>query len=125
MAQNESLVIGDVVKWEEGQMFSRETLTVKDGESLVLGEAFALDTGKVVALTGDATGAVGVILEAAAPSGADGEAVCLVRNAVVDSANVTLAAGNATELEAALKDVDETTGYGRIIVRTGPTYTTL
>ena len=35
MAQNEGLVIGDVVKMENDPLFSRETLTVLDGQSLV------------------------------------------------------------------------------------------
>ena len=67
-----------------------------------------------------------ICLTASSPSGTDGSAVCLVRNAVVDQAKLTIAnSGVVANVTAALKDVDATTGYGRIIVRTGPTYTTL
>lgn len=122
MAQTKTLEAGDVIVYEQDSRFSRETLVVKDGETLVVGETCMLDTGKVVTAT--ATNEEMICLEAASPSGADGAAVFLVRNAVVDSNNLTMA-GTASQAEAALKDVDATTGYGRIIVRTGPTYTTL
>lgn len=123
-SQNESLVAGDVVVYEQDESFCRETLTVKDGETIVIGEAMKDEGGGVYVATAAADAEV-IALEAASPSGANGEAVCLTRNAIVNSDNVTVASGTVAELAAALKDVDATTGYGRILVRTGPTFTTL
>jgi len=123
-SQNEGLKIGDVVKYEQDPTFSRETLVILDGETIVVGEALKNNGSDKYVATAAADAEV-IALEAASPSGADGAAVCLVRNAVVDSANVTVASGTVADLAAALAVVNATSGFGRIIVRTGPTYTTL
>ncbi len=68
-----------------------------------------------------------IVLEAAS-SASDVSRVCLVRDAVLDAANVT---GQSADVNNRLAEVgnadnyENGAGYGRMIVRTGPTYTTL
>lgn len=68
-----------------------------------------------------------IALEACAES-SDASRVFLVRNAIVDASNVT---GQSSDINKRLAepkaadDFENQAGYGNIIVRTGPTYTTL
>ena len=69
-----------------------------------------------------------ILLEAASPSGSDGAALCLVRNAIVDASNLTGSDSDIVNRLAESKQADNNengAGYGLIIVRSGPTYTTL
>ena len=69
-----------------------------------------------------------ILLEASSTSGSDGEALCLVRNAVVDASNLTGSDSDIVKRLAESKQADNKengAGYGLIIVRSGPTYTTL
>ena len=84
--------IGDLLKMEAPQFYSRDEVTVKDGQTLSLGSVVSIKTadGKVYVLAPAAVDgtedAVGVLLEASEPSGADGAALMLARFGIVSDA---------------------------------------
>ena len=81
--------LGDVLKYEAPNLYSRDLLTVADGQDLALGAVVSIQTadGKVYVLdpvAADGTEvAIGVMVQAAAPSGADEDAPVIVRHAIV------------------------------------------
>ncbi len=81
--------LGDLLKYEAPQLYSRDLLTVADGQDLALGAVIGINStdGKVyvldpVAADGTET-ATGIMIRAAAPIGADEEVPVIVRHAIV------------------------------------------
>jgi len=112
--------LNDLVKMEGDLRFSRENLTITDGQTIVVGALLEASGSNYVVCTTGASAAA-VALEAAAPSGADGIAVGMVRHGIVAYDAIdwgALDAAGKTAAIAALKALG-------ILVRTGPTYTTL
>lgn len=69
-----------------------------------------------------------IVLNAVSESSDTPRIPCLVRDAIVDAANVTGGSADVYNRLAEPKVADDNeyqAGFGRIIVRTGPTYTTL
>ena len=81
--------LGDVLKYEATQFYSRDVLTVPDGQTLVLGAVVGIQTadGKAQVLDPAAVDgtevAAGVIVQDSAPSGADEDVPFIVRHAIV------------------------------------------
>jgi hypothetical protein len=81
--------LGDVLKYEAVQFYSRDVLTVPDGQTLVLGAVVGIQTadGKARVLdpaAADGTQvAAGIIVQDSAPSGADEDVPFIVRHAIV------------------------------------------
>ncbi|WP_085440256.1 head decoration protein [Magnetofaba australis] len=88
-ALSESNNLGDLLKYEAPQFYSRQTVTVTDGQTLSLGSVVGVvsATGNIQALDPAAVDgtevAAGVMIQDAAPSGADGEGLLIARHAIV------------------------------------------
>ena len=125
--QNETKRVGDVVIGEalDSIAYSEETKTILSGQTFVMGALGQNSGGKQIVCT---TGANcnGIMLDdnPYQPSGADGSAVFAVRGPmVVNYAGLdwgTLGTADKTAAIAALAALD-----GAILVRTGPTLSTL
>lgn len=120
--QNEGKTVGDVVVAEvlPGFEYSRETSTITDGEDVNVGTILELSGAEYIVCTTGAN-AVRVAIEEANPSGTTGAAVSMVRTSIIDYANVDWGTLNAAGKLAAVAALE---ALG-ILVRTGPTYTTL
>ena len=114
----EGRTLGDWLKWEEDNLFSREKITLLGGDSedlaLITGTVLGKLTsgGKYVALTegpsdGSQTPAAILIYDTAVPDGVDTEASAIVRDAIVNWDCVlwptTYDAANKTAAIAVLK----------------------
>ena len=81
--------LGDVLKYEATHFYSRDVLTVPDGQNLVLGAVVGIQTadGKARVLDPAAIDgtevAAGVIVQDSAPPGADEDVPFIVRHAIV------------------------------------------
>lgn len=81
--------LGDLLKFEESHHYSRDVVTVADGQTLELGEVFGINStdSKVYAIdpvAADGTEiAAGIMIKASAPSGSDEESLAIVRHATV------------------------------------------
>ncbi len=81
--------LGDVLKFEATHFYSRDVLTVPDGQNLSLGAVVGIQTvdGKARVLDPAASDgtevAAGVIVQDSAPSGADEDVPFIVRHAIV------------------------------------------
>jgi hypothetical protein len=123
MAQTELKKIGDVVVEEalEISAYCRETVTIKDGETVVLSALLETSSAKYIVCT-SGNQCAGIALQAAAPSGADGTGLAMLRGpAVVNRDGIDFGAlntANITNAIAALKALD-------ILVRSSVTETTL
>ena len=96
--------LGDVLKFEESNLYSRDEVTILAGSgsdrALVVGEVVGAQTsdGKVVALDpGAADGtevAIGVLTaDVTAPDGADADGVMIARHAIVSDAGLVWPSG--------------------------------
>ncbi|MBF0263013.1 MAG: head decoration protein [Magnetococcales bacterium] len=101
--------LGDLLKYEAPQFYSRDLLTVANGQNLALGAVVGLKTsdGKARVLAPAANDgteiAAGVLLMAAQPSGADAQALAVVRHAIVAETTLVWPAGiTANQKTAAL-----------------------
>lgn len=96
----------DIIKYEAPSQYSREVVTLTDGEEVVVGSILEVAASKMIACTTEAN-AVAIALEAAAPDGADCEIVALVRHAIVitDNLDFTTASLTKADVVAALKAV--------------------
>ena len=110
---SEGNTLGDLLKYEAPQLYSRDLLTVADGQDLALGVVIGINSadGKVyvldpVAADGTET-AIGIMIRAAAPVGADEAVPVIVRHAIVADHALIWPAGitdqQKTDALAALK----------------------
>ena len=105
--------LGDLLKYEAPHLYSRDLLTVADGQDLAIGAVVGIQTadGKVYVLdpvAADGTEiAVGVMVQAAAPSGADEDVPVIARHAIVSDAALVwpggITAPQQTDATAQLK----------------------
>ena len=105
MALTEGKVAGDVVKMEADQRYSRDVLTIADGQTIVVGSVL-YDTGSSQygqVVSGQESNAAAVALEAVTTSGATGKCVALVRHGIVVKDMLTYSTATATSVDAALK----------------------
>jgi hypothetical protein len=90
--KTETNTLGDGIKWEESNDYSRQKVTVLDGQSLALLEVVAKVDGKMVALDPAAEdgseAAAGIMIGAVDASLADKPGVAIVREAMIASANL-------------------------------------
>lgn len=84
---NEPVYLSDVLKYEEENRYSRDTITVAAGQNLVIGTVLGLLNGKAVALNPIANdgsqNAVGVLIDDIDATAADVESVMVSRNAIL------------------------------------------
>jgi hypothetical protein len=114
--------LGDLLKYEADQFYSRDEVVVASGQNLSLGAVVGIkgSDGKVRALAPAATdgteAAVGVLLFPVVATGGDTHGVIVARHAIVaDSALVWPATITAPQKSAAISQLK---GLG-IIIRTG------
>ena len=99
--------LGDLLKYEEQQFFSRDQVTVADGQTLALGAVIGIQTadGKAYELdpvAADGTEvAVGVLIQTAAPSGSDEESIAIVRHAILSDKAMVWPTGITVPQQAA------------------------
>ncbi len=112
-AISEPTRIGDLIKYEAPQRYSREQETVLNGQTLELGAVVGkvTATDKLVELAPAASDgsevAYGVLVEDAAPSGADGQAVVIRRHAMLADNKVVWPAGiTGPQVTAALAQLE-------------------
>jgi hypothetical protein len=109
---SESNNLGDLLKYEAPNLYSRDVVTVADGQTLSLGSVVGLQTadGKIRVLDPAATDgtetAAGVMIQDAAPSGTDGEGVAVVRHAIL--------ADHALAWPGGITEVEKTTAIGQL-----------
>ncbi len=111
--QDESARLGDIVKWEEDNDYSRDTVTVLSGEDLTIGAVLGKVTasGKMVELNPDASdgceAAVGILTADCDASAADVQAVMVARESIVVASGLvweaTVTAGEKVTAIAELK----------------------
>jgi hypothetical protein len=84
---HEQIYLGDLLKFEEENRFSRDTITVAAGQNLKLGTVLGMLNGKVVALDPTATDgsekAVGVLMTDVDATAANTDAVMVSRNVLL------------------------------------------
>jgi phosphoheptose isomerase len=114
MAVSEGTVIGDVVKFEEDQMYSRKTCSVGTSQTLVIGTICETSGGNKI-IVGTAANADSICLEAVVTTGSVGEALFLVRHAQVVDTNLDYNGETAATVNAALEALG-------IVVQDGLTY---
>ena len=96
--------LGDLLKYEAPNLYSRDTMTVASGQVLALGAVVGrvTITGKVKALDPVATdgtqSAIGVLLQACDATGADQKVVVLARHCIVHDEFLVFP-GSATTLQ--------------------------
>ncbi|MBF0141093.1 MAG: head decoration protein [Magnetococcales bacterium] len=98
--------LGDLLKYEEDNRFSRDIVTVASGRSLKIGEVVSIKTadGKAYALAPAAADgtevAVGVLLQDANATSSDLEAVMAARDSIVYSGAIVWPVGITTNQKA-------------------------
>ena len=81
--------LGDLLKYEAPHLYSRDLVTVADGQTLALGAVIGLEsaTGKAQVFDPIATDGTeipaGILVQASASSGSDEEVPAIVRHAIV------------------------------------------
>ena len=121
MLLSEGKKAGDVVRYEAPALYSREQVTIPAGETVVIGSLLEVSGDNHVVCTTGAS-AAGIALTAASPGqGESAQVPMLRRHAVVDRAGIDFGGLDAAGITAAIAAL---LALG-ILVRTGPTYTTL
>ncbi|KAF0115595.1 MAG: hypothetical protein FD149_1554 [Rhodospirillaceae bacterium] len=115
--------LGDLLKYEASNLYSREAMTVSSGENLALGAVIGVrtSTGKVHALDPDATDgteiAAGVLLQAVDATSTDKPGLRLARHGIVADHAVVWPAGITDDQKsAAVAQLDKALS---ILVRKG------
>jgi len=97
---NESIYLGDLLKYEEENRYSRDTITVAAGQNLKLGTVLGRLNGKAVALDPTATDgseqAVGVLMSDVDATAGNTDAVMVSRNVLLSEPYVVWPAGLTT-----------------------------
>lgn len=117
---NESTYLGDLLKFEEENLFSRDTITVAAGQNLLLGTVLGMLNGKAVALAPAATNgsekAIGILIDDVDATAADTESVMVCRNALVSERYVIWPTGiTASQKSTAIAELN---AIG-VVIRTG------
>jgi mRNA degradation ribonuclease J1/J2 len=98
-ALHEQIYVSDLLKYEEENRYSRDTVTVAAGQNLLIGTVLGMRSGKVVALDPLATDgsekAVGVLIQDVTAT-VDTEAVMVSRNVLLSEPYVVWPAGLTT-----------------------------
>lgn len=94
---SEMIYLGDLLKFEEENRYSRDTITVGAGQNLALGTVLGMLNNKVVALnpagTDGSETVVGVLIDDADATAGDTESVMASRNAIVSDQYIIWPAG--------------------------------
>lgn len=96
----EQIYLGDLLKFEEENLYSRDTITVAAGQKLVLGQVLGMVGDKAVALNPAGTDgsevAVGILLHDTDSTVGVVDAVMVARNVTVSDQYVVWPAGIST-----------------------------
>ena len=110
---NEPAVLGDALKWEQSNDYSRRKVTIASGQNLALLQVVGKITasGKFAVLNPAATdgteNAAGFLMAAVDASAADREGVIIERDALVAMDNLVWPAGiTAPQKEAAIAELE-------------------
>lgn len=108
---NESIYLGDLLKFEEESLYSRDTITVAAGQNLMLGTVLGMLGNKAVALSPAATDGsetvVGILIDDVDATAADIECVMVSRNAMVSDRYVIWPGGiTATQKSTAIAELN-------------------
>ena len=108
---NEQIYLGDLLKFEEENLYSRDTITVAAGQNLLLGTVLGMLGSKAVALSPAATDgsekAIGILIDDVDATAADSESVMVSRNATVSDRYVIWPTGiTATQKSAAIAELN-------------------
>jgi hypothetical protein len=97
---HEQIYLGDLLKYEEENRYSRDTITVAAGQNLKLGTVLGMLNGKAVALDPAATDgseiAVGVLMTDVDATAGNTEAVMVSRNVLLSEPYVIWPIGLTT-----------------------------
>jgi hypothetical protein len=118
-ALHEQIYLSDLLKYEEENRYSRDTITVAAGQNLVIGNVLGMVNGKAVALDPSATDgsekAVGVLIQDVTAT-VDTESVMVSRNVLLSEPYVVWPAGLTTSQKlAAVAELN----YLGIVLRIG------
>lgn len=108
---HESIYLGDLLKYEEENLYSRDTITIAAGQNLPLGTVLGMASGKAVALnpavTDGSESAVGILIDDVDATTGDIESVMVSRNATVSDLYVIWPAGiTATQKATAIAELN-------------------
>jgi hypothetical protein len=96
----ESVYLGDLLKFEEDSLYSRDTITVAAGQNMMLGTVLGMLGTKAVALSPAASDGsetvMGILIDDVDATEADTEAVMVCRNAIVSDLYVIWPLGIST-----------------------------
>ena len=100
----ESVYLGDLLKFEEENLYSRDNITVAAGQNLMLGTVLGMLGTKAFALSPAATDGsetvVGILIDDVDATAADAESVMVCRNAMVSYQYVIWPPGISTTQKA-------------------------
>lgn len=117
---SEPIYLGDLVKFEEDNRYSRDTITVAAGQNLALGTVLAMLNNKAVTLNPNATDGsetvVGILIDDVDATVADTESVMVSRNAAVSDQYVIWPAGMTAQQQSAATAALNALG---VVIRTG------
>lgn len=117
---SEPIYLGDLLKFEEDNRYSRDLITVAAGQNLVLGTVLAMTNGQAVAFNPNATDGsetvVGVLLDDVDATLAATESIMVSRNALLSDRYVVWPAGITSQQQAAATAALNALG---VVIRTG------
>lgn len=107
---SEPVNLGDLLKYEAPNLYSRDTVTVASGQVLELGAVVGrvTSTGKIKAIdpaeTDGTESAIGVLLQACDATSADQKGVLLARHAIVHDESLVFPEGATSPQKSAALD---------------------